>query len=362
MNSLNDSSLVTNNGLSAQEHPVEPGVMHGASRRARAEMARFMSLRDLEAAPRIEWQIEGLVERGSTVVIYGQPGSYKSFLAIDMALSVANGVLFANRSVRQGAVLAVLGEGSLRGHRNRIVAWNQARKGDPGAPFRVLPASVPLTDPRSFGQLLQRIEDAEGEMGRRCELILLDTLTRTFGDGDESNHQHMKGYLEAISRLTEATRATMMIVAHTGKDHERGIRGASVIEGWVDAIYRVKRCAEYPEYVTLTTEKMKDAEESEPMCFEMRRIELADGESSLCPTPAAPPASNKAQPQGGLTRNRRAVLEIVRSAGPSGLAPKEAAVRAKAKGIGASSYHVAKDFLLEEGFIELRDGVFVTTP
>ena len=44
--------------------------------------------RGLDTTP--EWIVEGILRRGCTCCLYGLPGTYKSYLASDLAICVAN--------------------------------------------------------------------------------------------------------------------------------------------------------------------------------------------------------------------------------------------------------------------------------
>lgn len=57
------------------------------------------------------WLIEGVLGCGQIGLIYGAPGAYKSFIALDMALSVAAGIDWQGRATDKGGVLYIAAEG-----------------------------------------------------------------------------------------------------------------------------------------------------------------------------------------------------------------------------------------------------------
>ena len=75
----------------------------------------------VDAAGRVSRRSD-LPERSFTMM-YGAPGTGKSFLAIDMALSVANGLPWHGYETKQGAVLYIAGEG--------VAAWASAGRRGP---------------------------------------------------------------------------------------------------------------------------------------------------------------------------------------------------------------------------------------
>ena len=86
--------------------------------------SRFLNLDQIQHMPPVCWLIEGLLPEGALVVLYGPPGSLKTFVAIHAGLCVANGTAFLNREVAQGPVFYLAGENPA-GFRLRIAAWKQ---------------------------------------------------------------------------------------------------------------------------------------------------------------------------------------------------------------------------------------------
>lgn len=91
---------------------------------------RFVAVGDLEYRPP-EYIIDGLFETETLGPLFGDPGCGKLFLAVDIALSVASGVQFHGRDVRQGPVFFIAGEGH-NGLARRFAAWGEARGGAVG--------------------------------------------------------------------------------------------------------------------------------------------------------------------------------------------------------------------------------------
>src|SRR5688572_23683074 len=87
---------------------------------------KLLKLADLKALPQPEWLIKDLFRAQSQVVLYGPSGHGKSFVALDMALSIATGRSWFGRQAKQGPVVYVVSEGG-RGTHNRVVAWMEDR-------------------------------------------------------------------------------------------------------------------------------------------------------------------------------------------------------------------------------------------
>ena len=107
--------------------------------------------------------LKGVVEAGALGVLYGAPGAYKSFIALDLAHHVAGGRAdWAGWRVRRhGAVLYVAGEGNVK---RRMQAWRiRAGASEDGDD---------VSDWEGAGRLIQTALDAFGR---------LDTLVNNAG-------------------------------------------------------------------------------------------------------------------------------------------------------------------------------------
>jgi hypothetical protein len=73
--------------------------------------------------------VADFVETECLAMLFGEPGCGKSFVAIDLALSVATGEGFHSRRVLAGPVVYLAGEGH-NGLMRRIAAWSKERNVD----------------------------------------------------------------------------------------------------------------------------------------------------------------------------------------------------------------------------------------
>lgn len=74
-----------------------------------------------------EWVIDRLIAKGSISWLYGAPGCFKSFAALDIACCIGAGKPWLNRDVIQGPVFYFAGEGGNDLHLRRM-AWEKANK------------------------------------------------------------------------------------------------------------------------------------------------------------------------------------------------------------------------------------------
>ena len=226
----------------------------------------------LRNMPPVEWLVDGLLTQHGLTVAYGQPGAGKSFLALDIAMSVAYGRPWQEQPVKQGAVLYIAGEG-VGGLGKRVKAWQSYHKVECDAPLFVLPVAVKFSASEDIEKLLATIDSLK----QKFSLVIVDTVARSLLGEDENSSQAAGLWIAACNAIQSHAGAAVLGVHHSGKDATRGMRGSSAILGGVDAAIRV---LPGDDSITVQVEKQKDAEPAEDMRLDMLPIALM-GETSL---------------------------------------------------------------------------------
>ena len=199
----------------------------------------FKDIHDIDlSAP--DWLVKDYFESDSLGLIFGEPKSGKSFVAFDLALSVATGKDWHGQKVKQGPVLIIAGEGK-RGIKRRIKAWEKQNGVKvPRGALMISDRAAALTDAGSLAQVLEGISETLEQCGGELPvLILIDTLARNFGPGNENATQDMNLFVQALDRLKDATRACVITVHHTGHAEKVRARGSMALKGALDAEFRV---------------------------------------------------------------------------------------------------------------------------
>jgi len=177
--------------------------------------------------------IEGLMTIGSSVVIYGDSNSGKTFFALSLAASIAEGVLCYGRKTDPGLVIYLASEapGSIR---SRM----QAIKKHYGYSLENL-AMVPV--PMNFysgdgdaNDVIELVREVERLKGKPCRAIFGDTLARMSAGANENSGEDMGPVMARFDRVAAATKAAMTIIHHNGKDAAKGARGWSGIRAHID--------------------------------------------------------------------------------------------------------------------------------
>jgi len=232
-----------------------------------------LTLGDIAQLPPVEWLVEGLIPEKSLAMMYGEPGCGKTFIALDMALSVAHKAMWQGQTVTGGQVVYVAGEG-VGGLKKRIAAWHIHKQLDQAAPFVVVPSAVDLMDETNTEELHLTIQAvADGPVA----LVIFDTLARSMS-GDENSSQDIGRAIKAMDGVREAFNCCVMAIHHSGKDNSRGARGSSAILGAVDASMKIERVG---ETVSLVVEKQKDAEMMDPIWMNTVSVEVTTDQLGL---------------------------------------------------------------------------------
>lgn len=247
--------------------PPEPAK--AANDRARFAFVHISSYLGELTAP--NWLIRDIVEVDSLLMIFGDPESGKSFMAMDWAASVASGRDWNGFPVKQGPVLYINGEGR-NGINRRFTAWRIANQVNLDIfPLYFSTVTTALTDEISRAELEAVIAEFIRQHGTPV-LIVIDTVARNYGPGDENSTQDMSRAIATCDSIRELTHAAVALVHHSGHaDKNRG-RGSMALRGALDAEFRMTRTESLD--TTFECTKMKDAERPAPMSFRFAQVEL----------------------------------------------------------------------------------------
>jgi len=227
-----------------------------------------------EAKPVIDgfWLIDDWLPSSGIAAVYGHPGSGKSFLALHMAAHIASGTPWAGRHVERGLVVYVVAEGAT-GFRNRMYAMRENGEIAPDAPLAYIATPIDMqAESGDVQALIDTIRVATDAKGIKPAMIVLDTLSKTFGAGKE-NTDDMVNYVNNCQRVASAFTCLTLVVHHRPKDQEsRDLRGHSSLRGNVDTTILV----EAGDIKTATTLKQKDGEDQIQVRFKLKPIPIGE--------------------------------------------------------------------------------------
>jgi hypothetical protein len=102
--------------------------------------------------------------------------------------------------------------------------------------------------------------------------VVIDTLARNYGPGDENSTKDMTLFIDALDFwFRQRFGCCVLLVHHSGHNMDRA-RGSSSLKAAIDAEYEVTKTEE--GVITFQPRKMKDAEEPDPLAFRLESVDL----------------------------------------------------------------------------------------
>lgn len=216
--------------------------------------------------------VEDLLRDNEFSVIYGASNCGKTFFMLDLAMHVALGLKWRDRHVDQGGVIYAALEGG-HGTKNRIVAFREHYKVQEKIPLAVIPSNINFLDGKGdMPALLDAIKQAKDRVGG-VRLIVIDTLARAIGGGDENSSMDMGQLIINADKIRELTSAHIAFVHHSGKDELKGARGHSSLRAAVDTEIEISRHDTHSPS-TIKIVKQREMEMIEDMSFKLERVVL----------------------------------------------------------------------------------------
>jgi phage/plasmid primase-like uncharacterized protein len=235
------------------------------------------------------WIIKKLIPKRNLGMVFGASGHMKSFVTLDMALHLCAGFdNFHGLKIKgeNHRVLYICGEGSL-GVKNRVTAWKKHYNITKPLPFYMTTTPVLMLEKDQTSLMLRELNDFmfDNSIEQYPTIIIVDTLNRNFGAGDENNTKDMTSFIGAIDELSEITGSTFLIVHHSNRTDNNQARGNASLKNACDFEYQVnmenylsvKDGYEHPK-ILLTCTKMKDYAMPKPMQFSPKEIILGKDE------------------------------------------------------------------------------------
>lgn len=209
------------------------------------------------------WLIPGVLPAAGVGMIYGESGSYKSFLALDMALCLAFGIpgQWGAPPVKND-VLFLAGEGPVATAKKRWPAWMEWQAIEFRGEHRFLIKDrVPFyTDSDAW----EHVKADLAELNAKPSLIIIDTLTRLITGLDENSAKDASMITNFMEQLARYYECFVLAIHHTGKDQNKGARGSSAFYANMDTVISTKLKIGGTEF---RVRKQKDADVSDEVSY-----------------------------------------------------------------------------------------------
>lgn len=257
--------LLPEQQLSAQqklEHaPGTAGLDEGVTR----ILAEMVTASDMAQRPPPVPIVSGLLFRNTLAWLIGKSGSFKSFVAVDLAAHVAAGKAWGGRRVWGGIVVYLVAEGQ-GGMPLRVRAWI-ARNGEVAPELIMLPRAVQIVGAGwpSFVAACAYLNPV---------MVVVDTQARVTVGVKENDNAEMGAMIERLDQLRRATTACVLVVHHIGRTGDDA-RGASAIDGAQDTELKLTRKGgDKALRAVLTTDKQKEGPDDLEIEIKATLVEL----------------------------------------------------------------------------------------
>ncbi len=195
------------------------------------------------ADPTRRWLVDGLWSQAAVGIIGGAPKSAKSWMALDMAVSVASDTpcLGVFDVLEPGRALLFMAEDADAAVRARVAGICRHRGLDiHGLDLHIITATSLRLDLLRERRLLSA---AVADLAPR--LLLLDPFVRLHR-GDENDAGHVSGLLAYLRDLQRQHHLAVVVVHHTRKNAGGGalgrtLRGSGDFHAWVDSSLYLRR-------------------------------------------------------------------------------------------------------------------------
>ena len=229
--------------------------------------------------------VQGVLGAGEFSLFVAKPGMGKSVLVGDIGMHIAAGIDWHGKKVKQGLVVFFAAERKKITER-RVAAWRK-KHGVSGIPFVIVGGKLDLTTGLIDAKTLTAtIKGLEQKLGFKCVLIILDTVTRTFGPGDQHQSRDMQRYVQSVDELNRGITAHIAAIHHSPWSDDRG-KGAIDLDGAIDVSFVVNVKGTGPAKVfTLSCTGANYGEEGPVMSFRLESVPLgtdADGTVTTAP-------------------------------------------------------------------------------
>jgi hypothetical protein len=269
---------------------------------------------DVDKSPAKEWIVKGIIGASEFSLWVAKPGTAKSVLLCDIGCHIAAGIDWHGRKVKKSLVVFFAAERKALTER-RVAAWAK-RHAITGIPFAVVGGKLDLTNGVIDAKALAfAIKQCEEKAGLPCHLVILDTVTRTFGAGDQNSSKDMQRFIKSADELTLATGAHVAAIHHSGWVGDRG-KGAVDLDGAVDVSFGISVVGlGLAKVFKLECTGANDGEEGVVTAFKLESVDLGtDADGNVTTAPVVVPADASKQDGSNLKGNTAKALDSLKRA------------------------------------------------
>lgn len=280
---------------------IAAGLMRDRTPPVNERHFRLLLDNDLDLQPPLRWLVKRIIPNAGIGAIFGDSGTFKSFLALGLLANISNGQQWFGNRVKPAPAVYVPFEGQ-GGIPNRIKAWRlaEATRRNPQLLLSVVPPDdvrsniAFIMDPINLREQADRDKLVATliESGWSGGVLCIDTLAHASAGIDE-NSSAMAEMISIFRDLQLRLGGVILLIHHSGKDSSRGMRGWSGLHAAMDFVIECQREKDNPALMAeFVVTKLKDGSSGTSAQFRLHAVQLGideDGDyiSSLVVVPAS---------------------------------------------------------------------------
>lgn len=250
---------------------VEPDSLQSTTSNSNVTDRPLYKLETVEECRRREpgaFMVDGLLKPRDLAIFYGPPKSGKTFVLIDLAVSLAKGKPFAVKfGISQPRRVLIVSNEGTECLRTRIATACQRNELSDEDEARISFLAEMPNFYQGDQDLTRLIESARHF---RPDLVIVDTLANAMAGGDENSQKDAVKLMSSAQRLRDELDTAVVFVHHSNKQAD--LRGSTVFQGSSDTLVSFK-------VGSFQSAGMKDASEFAAVHFEIEFVGARPGEA-----------------------------------------------------------------------------------
>ena len=191
-----------------------------------------------------EWLVHGILPKRTFGIVGGEPESYKTWFALDLAVALAsNSNVLGFGADKIGTSLIYSPEGEGEALRRRLYGLCVGR----GLDYRTILGRIGVIRERvNVSDMYNYVRLANTVLEMKPDLLILDPLI-SIHRASENAAEEMQPVLDSIRDLRRAHDDLTCLVVHHTRKHRDGesagyaLRGSSAIYGWEDTLITIRK-------------------------------------------------------------------------------------------------------------------------
>lgn len=243
------------------------------------------SFTDLLRIPPKKWLLNKVFGKGDLGMIYGPPGCGKTFIVIDMIITLCVGTIWANRfKVERSLNVAYCAGEGISGLPSRFKAAAKHHGVISLCNFtfyKTIPqlyldanSNAPDTN-QEVSTIKLFCDEWKARQSKPLDVLVIDTLHTATITADENSAKDMGKVLQACRSVADDLDCAVILVHHTNKTGSAE-RGSSSLRGAMDFMLEIKNPLDTQKKAILSCSKLKDGEQWQDQSFQLCSVEDCD--------------------------------------------------------------------------------------